>query len=259
MTINLESLKAELCRTFCRDVGVTAHGENEVAVHLPMVGRDGDHLTVYVSEDMGGWRISDKGITMMRLSYENDLDRLLSGARARLFQTVLNESGLEEDDGELISVVSADSLIGGLFSLGQGIVRIEDMGLWTRTRVESAFYDDLREIIASVVPEEGRIESFVVPDVHDAGSYPVDYMIKTPGKPLYLFGVLNRDKARLATIILQHLSKHAKSFDSMVVFSDMDEIPSLDRRRLIAAANDVVPSIQDRAVIEQKILHRLAA
>lgn len=196
---------------------------------------------------------------MMRLSYENDLDKLLHGARARLFQSVLSESGLREDDGELFSVVPADALMGGLFALGQGIVRIEDLGLWTGSRVESAFYDDLRSIISAVVPEDGMEEFFVVPGVPDAGSYPVDYMIKTPGKPLYLFGILNRDKARLSTIILQHLSKHAQSFDSMVVFSDMDDVPKLDSRRLIAAANDVVPTIQDRSVIEQKIRHRLAA
>lgn len=83
MTINLAALKQELCRTFCRDVGVTAHAENEAAIHLPVVGRDGDCVTAYVAENVGGWRISDKGITMMRLSYENDIDRLLTGARER--------------------------------------------------------------------------------------------------------------------------------------------------------------------------------
>lgn len=259
MTINLDDLKQELCKTFCRNVGVTAHAENEAAIHLPLVGRDGDYVTVYAAEETGGWRLSDKGITMMRLSYENDLDRLLSGARERLYHAVLKESGLEEDNGEIFAVVPANGLIGGLFTIGQGLIRIEDMGLWTRGRVESAFYDDLREIIEGLVPEDARVESFAVPGVPDSANYPVDYMIKTPGKPLYVFGVLNKDKARLATIILQHLSKHAPSFDSMVVYADMDEVPASDSRRLLVAANDVVPSIQDRDAIEQKIRHRLEA
>lgn len=257
--INLETLKQELCRTLCRDVGVTAHADNEAVVHLPMVGRDGDHVAAYISEDVAGWKISDKGITMMRLSYENDLDRLLSGARERLYQTVLRETGLQEDDGEIFTIVPADALVGGLFALGQGVIRVEDMGLWTRARVESTFYNDLHRIIESTVAEEGRVESYAVPGVPDAANYPVDYMIKTPGKPLYLFGILNKDKARLATIVLQHLSKYAPSFDSMVVYSDMDEIPKPDSRRLIAAANDVVPSIQDKDVMIQKIKHRLEA
>lgn len=259
MNINLEALRAELCHAFCGNVGVTAHADNEAVIHLPMTGRDGDYLSAYVQAIAGGWRVSDKGITMMRLSYENDLDKLLAGARERLYQTVLREAGLQEDDGELFVEVPANALISGLFALAQGIIRIEDMGLWTRTRVESAFYDDLRHIIESVVPREDLIESYAVPGVPDATNYPVDYLIKTHGKPLYLFGVLNRDKARLATIILQHLYRHAPAFDSMVVYADMDDIPKPDVRRLITAANDIVPSIQERDVVIQKIKHRTAA
>ena len=259
MTLNLETLRTELCHAFCQRVEVAAHSDAEAIIHLPLVGRDGDFLSAYIQARDGGWRISDKGITLMRLSYENDLDKLLAGARERLYQTVLKEAGLQEDDGELFLTVAGNALISGLFALAQGIIRIEDMGLWTRTRVESAFYDDLRHIIESVVPRSDMTEAYAVPGVPDTANYPVDYLIKTPGKPLYLFGVLNKDKARLATIILQHLYRHAPAFDSMVVYADMDDIPKPDVRRLIAAANDIVPSIQDRDIVIQKIKHRTAA
>ncbi|HRL20325.1 MAG TPA: DUF1828 domain-containing protein [Alcaligenes sp.] len=259
MNLNLDALRTELCHAFCNHVEVAAHSPDEAVIHLPMTARDGDYLSAYVQTSGGGWRISDKGITMMRLSYEHDLDRLLVGARERLYQTVLKETGLQDEDGELFLYVPANALINGLFALAQGIIRIEDMGLWTRTRIESAFYEDLRHIIESFVPQELRVETYSVPEVPDAAHYPVDYLIKTPGKPLYLFGVLNRDKARLATIILQHLSRHAPPFDSMVVYADMDDIPKPDVRRLIAAANDIVPSIHDKDIVLQKIKHRLAA
>lgn len=196
---------------------------------------------------------------MMRLSYEHDLSRLLTGGRQRVYETVLSECSLSEDDGDIYLNVSADALMQGIFKLGQGIARVEDMSLWTRPRVESAFYDDLRDIIRGVVPEQDRIESFTVPGIPNAENYAVDYMIRTPGKPLYLFGVLNRDKAMLTTIILQHLTQHAPSFDSMIVCSDIDDIPKKDARRLITVANDVVPAIQDRAAVVQKIEHRRAA
>lgn len=259
MTIDVQALRENLCHTFCRDVGVATRDSRTVTVTLPMTGRDGDSIMAYVTEADAGWRISDMGSTLMRLSYEHDLSKLLSGARERLYQAVLNESGLAEDDGELFVEVPADALPMGLFTLGQGITRIEDLGLWTRPRVESAFYEDLSEIIASVVPAQNRVEGYVVPNVPNGENYPVDYFIKTAGRPLYLFGVLNRDKARLTTIILQHLSKHAPSFESMVVYADMDDVPKPDSKRLITAANDVVPSIADRDAIVQKIQHRLAA
>jgi len=195
----------------------------------------------------------------MRLSYENDLSRLLSGARERLYLAILEESGLKEDDGELFTEVALDGLVTGLFALAQGVLRVEDLGLWTRTRVESTFSDDLRTLLRSIVGAEELIENYEVPGLPNAESYPVDFCIKTSGVPLYIFGIQNKDKARLTTIILQHLAKHQQDFNSMVVYSDVDEIPKADTKRLMNAANDAVASIDDADVIRSKITHRLRA
>jgi hypothetical protein len=62
-------------------------------------------------------------------------------------------------------------------------------------------------------------------------------------QPLYLFGVPNRDKARLATIVLQQLNSANLDFNSMVVFQNATDIPHRDLNRLMSAANDMVASI----------------
>lgn len=258
MNATAEALRESLCATFCRDVAVVQRADS-IAVSLPIVGRDGDHLTAYVSPTTGGWKVSDKGATLMRLSYENDLSKLLTGARERLFNTVLQESGLQEDDGELFTEVPADALSMGLFSLGQGATRIEDLGLWTRSRVESTFADDLRAVLIEAAGADNVLEGYEVPDVPGAENYPVDFLVRTPGLPLYVFGVGSRDKARLATIILQHIAAHTQRFNSMIVYADVDEIPKADQRRLMLAANDSVPSITERNGIRAKIAHRMAA
>lgn len=231
---------------------------SDFAVSLPIVGRDGDHLTAYVSDQTAGWRVSDMGATLMRLSYENDLPKLLTGARKKLFLAVLQEAGLTEDDGEIFIEVPADALSKGLFALGQGATRVEDLGLWTRTRVENTFNDDLRSVLLDIVGVNGFIEGYEVPGISNSENYPVDFYVKTPGLPLYVFGVQHRDKARLTTIILQHLSAHNQKFNSMVVYSDVDDIPKIDAKRLMNAANDAVASIGDSIVIRSKIAHRLA-
>jgi len=256
MTIDIDALQSSLCRTFCSEVTVTLR-DGMVSVSLPMSARDGDRLTAYLSQVAGGWRVSDRGTTMMRLSYENDLGRLLTGARGQLFETILSENGLCEDDGELYIDVSADALTRGLFTLGQGLTRVEDIGLWTRNRIESTFYDDLRELLREFVPAQSMDEGYIVPGLPNAESYPVDYLIRTGGRPLYLFGVNGKDKAMLTTIILQHLQQSPHSFDSMVVCSNIDDIPKQDRRRLMNAANDVIPYIQDAPAIRKKIEHRM--
>lgn len=258
MNIDIESLQHNLCRTFCEDVKVVLR-DGLVSVALPLSGRDGDQMVAYLKRAPSGWRISDMGATMMRLSYENDLDKLLTGARGDLFEAILRESGIEEDDGDLFVEVPADALPRGLFTLGQALTRIEDLGLWTKARVESTFGDDLRSILHSFLSAEDIDEEYIVPGIPNAESYAVDYHIHTRGRPLYLFGVNNQARARLATIILQHLLAHNHRFESLVVIEDIDRLSKLDRNRLMNAANDVVPSITETSAIEQKVRHRLTA
>ena len=75
--------------------------------------------------------------------------------------------------------------------------------------------------------------------------------------PLYLFGVPSRDKARLATIILQHLIASGKDFNSMIVFQNMADLPRPDVSRLTNAANDQVDSLDATDDLRRKLLRRV--
>lgn len=260
MNIDLAKIKQDLCGHVCSEIVVSSYGRegNAFRVSLPMAGRDGDHIMAYVTPASAGWRVSDMGGTMMRLSYENDLSKLLSGSRAKLFNTILSETGLEEDDGELFTTVPLDGMARGLFTLGQGVTRIEDLNLWTQSRVGSTFWDDLNSIVSGVVGD-AAIRQYSIPGLPKSESYPIDFFIPTERRPLYLFGVNNREKAMLTTIILQYLREQNQHFDSIAVFDDIDAIPAKDVHRLMHAGNDIVPSIQDHEAIRRKIADRLAA
>lgn len=260
MSIDLGKIRKDLCGRLCEEIAVQSFGQggDEFRVSLPLVGRDGDHVVAYVKPVAGGWRVSDMGSTMMRLSYDNDLGKLLSGGRLKLFETILSESGLKEDDGELFAEVPLDAVARGLFVLGQGVTRVGDLGLWTRTRVDSTFWEDLTSAVMGAAGEAVEAQ-YIIPGLPKSESYPIDYFIKTSGRPLYLFGVPSREKAMLTTIIIQYLREHQQHFDSIAVFSDMDQVPKQDIRRLMNAANDVVPSIEDTEAIQRKILDRIAA
>ena len=56
-----------------------------------------------------------------------------------------------------------------------------------------------------------------------------------------------------------YLNIPSKDANVMVVYSDVDEIPRADTRRLMIAANDSVPSITEREGIKAKIAHRMVA
>ena len=61
---------------------------------------DGDHYPIYLSETaIGGVKLSDRGHTLMHVSYDHDVDSFYEGARASLREQIVRESGIEEDEG----------------------------------------------------------------------------------------------------------------------------------------------------------------
>lgn len=256
MTIDLDAIEREICTSLCGSVYVTQrHGM--VAVTLPMTARDGDVIVAYLKPDVGGWKISDMGTTMMRLSYEFDTNRIVSGTRGNLYHSLLTESGLTDDDGEIYLLSDTPGIMRNLFRFGQGVTRLYDIGMWTKTRTESSFYDDLKEAVINIVGEDNFIENYLA-NVPNSQDYPIDFKIVTnTSRPLYLFGIANKDKARLTTITLQHLAANNEQFDSIAICSNLSELPKKDSNRLMFAANDIAPDMSDINAISRKILHRV--
>ena len=125
--------------------------------------------------------------------------------------------------------------------------------------MESTFYEDLREKLQELVGTERLTENYVVPGVSNARDYPVDYLVSGGAVPLYLFGVPTRDKAQLATIVLQHLIQARQDFDSMVVFQNAADLPRPYLSRLMNAANDMIDSLDATDDFERKLLRRVGA
>ncbi len=253
-----QDLQSLLCKMMCADVVVDAASDDLWRVTTPFVFPDGDGYSLYLKQlPSGGWRVGDLGSTLMHLSYENDIGKFREGSRGRLFAQILADSELSEEDGEFFIDTPADGLGGGVFRFGQAMTRLHDLTFLNRLRVESTFYEDLREALKSTVDETRLHEGHVVAGVPKAADYPVDYYIEGGTQPLYLFGVPNRDKARLATIILQHLIGANIEFNSMIVFQNSAEIPPRDLSRLMNAANDMVDSLDALPDLQRKLLYRV--
>lgn len=253
-----KTIKELLCEQWCADA-VVAEDSAGLRISLPVYESDGDAVTVWVTPELGGWRIADNATTFMRLSYEMDLDLLDSGQRAKVLETILRESGISDDGGNLTMTVPEDELTQSLLTFGQAIARIGDIRLWNRARVASTFYDDLSEVLNSIVGEADVIADYLVPELPDAADYPIDFYVRGGSKPLYVFGIPSGDKAKLATIILQRLAATGHQFESLIVPSDITAIPQKDLRRLVNAANDMVDGLASRDALERKIHHRLLA
>lgn len=257
MTAAHEVVKEAICRAMCQDVTVLSRG-GMVQVSLPFIGRDGDGYCILVQQNGAGWRVHDAGSTLMRLSYENDLGNLLDGSRGRLYKQILGETGLGDDDGMLYLDVNGEKLVDGLFRFGQALTRVSDLALWTKARTESTFYDDLASSLRQMLPDSIIEKDYLVPDLADAGSYPVDFYIHTNGTPLFVFGVGSGTKAKLTTIVLERLLREGVRFDSLVVFQDMKKVPKPDVSRLMNAANEMIASEDATEDLRRKLIRKIA-
>lgn len=194
----------------------------------------------------------------MHLSYDNDIAKLREGNRNKVFQQILSEMAIADDDGDLYLEVPAVNLATGIFQFGQALTRIHDLTFLNRIQVENTFYEDLSEYLSSIVGTDAITRDFIVPGIPNGEEYAADFCIVGGKKPILVWGIPTQTKARLATIVMQHLQTHGFSFRSLVVYADMATIPRADVSRLTTAANDQIPSLAEREALRKKLQDALA-
>ena len=260
MTIDSDSLQSFLCERLCEDVRVEPRPDGALMVRTRFRFPDGDRFPIHLSEaPAGGFRLSDRGHTLMHVSYEHDVDSFLDGTRGMLLERIMGESGLQWDGGAFCFDTAPERLPEAIFRFGQALTRVHDLTLLSRSNVGSTFYDDLADLLSRLVDED-RIERDYRPDAPDAEAYSVDYRIEgRDDVPLFLYGVPNRDKARLTTIMLSHFHRHGLPFESILVFENQEEIPRLDLARLSNVGGEMIASLEAREDLDRKLVRRIAA
>jgi hypothetical protein len=259
----LENISDEtLCKQFCAQVKIRRRQNGFVMLDTPFTYPDGDHYPLYLmATPTGGVRVSDGGHTLMHLSYENDVDKFFTGTRSILLDQVVAEQDIDFDkeSGQFFVEGSLEHLADASFRLGQALTRIYDLTFLNRSRVASTFYDDLKEQIYSIVSEEKVKREYLVPGLPQAENYPVDFYIEGKSStPIYLFGIPNRDKARLTTIFLQYYLQNKIEFDSLLVFENQQEIPRADLARLSNVGGEQIASLNAEDDFRRKLAKKAA-
>ena len=86
MAINPDDLQRRLCEQLCASVRVERRPDGELMLQADFEFPDGDRYPIYLSEAPGGVRLSDRGDTLMRISYDHDIDAFLAGSRGQLIE-----------------------------------------------------------------------------------------------------------------------------------------------------------------------------
>ena len=259
MALDHAQLETLLCERLCANVRVHRRHDDVLMLESPFTFPDGDHYPIYLSETPGGGvKLSDRGHTLMHVSYEHDVDTFYEGARASLREQIVRESGIDEEEGIFSMEAPPDYVAAALFRFGQALTKIHDLTFLSRDRVASTFYDDLRGLLFTMLDEDTVDTDYIPPDVPDGDHYPVDYRFAgSDGRPVFIYGVPDRDKARLTTIMLSHFLRRGLRFESVIVFAEQQKIPRLDVARLTNVAGTAVASLDAEQDLRRKI-ERLA-
>lgn len=259
MNIDIDLLQKNLCSLLCAEVQIRLKNSNLLVVDTPFYFADGDPYQLYIKEMPGGiLRLTDMGHTLMHLSYENDIEKLREGTRGSLLAQIKAETLIEEEEGEFYIETELGNLGSSIFRLGQALTKINDLTFLNRARAESTFYEDLTEQVFRIVGQENVVKDYFYEGMDNAMDYPIDYRVEGKYLPIFIFGIPNRDKARLATIILERLLRNKADFDSLLIFSDQGSIPRKDLARLSNAGGEMIASLDAEADFSRKLSRKIS-
>lgn len=215
-----------------------------VQVLAPLFHEDGDMVDMFIAmpKDAGGIiRISDHGMTLMRLSYSFNVD---TPTKQKILDRIINENGIQQQRGRLYLDTMPEALYPSLLQFAQAIAKISNMQILKSEIVKSLFYEMLGEFINSKLnPYRPFREYHPVPDRDDLD---VDWKFDTHPKHIFLFGVNNTSKARLATLACLEFQRKLVPFRSVIVHENFeDELSKKDQTRITNVVDKQFTSLQE--------------
>lgn len=214
-------------------------------VYAPLYHEDGDMVDVFLDIPKNAElsndqkiRISDHGLTLMRLSYSFDLD---TPNKEKIFHRIIGENNVKEADGELFIETVVDSLYPSILHFAQTVAKVCNMRLFKREVIASLFDEMMEEFITTSLGKYNPVPD--VCPIADREDLEADWQLSPNGVPLYLFGVKDNSKSRLATITCLEFQKAKLKFKSLVVHEDFEKISRKDRVRLTNACDKQFTSL----------------
>lgn len=202
----------------------------------PLFHEDGDMVDIFLEESPsqpGLIRVTDAGMTLMRLSYSYDVD---TPNKEKILYRLVAEGRMNYDDGEIFADVRPESLYPAVLQFAQVVAKVSAMKAFKREVVQGLFYEMLSDFVLQDLARFSP-ESKVLP-ISSRDDLEVDYRFNLRGThPVFLFAVKDAAKARLATISCLEFRQRKIPFRGFVVHENFDALPRKDRNRITSAAD----------------------
>lgn len=210
-------------------------------LYLPIYHEDGDMVDLFLNTNgVDSYSLCDYGLTLQRLSYSYDID---SENKESILQRIISENSLKEENGNIYLNTSSETIFTDIMHITQAYAKIGSMRYFKKEVVENLFYDILDEFIEKEL-KEFNPKSKVLP-IPDRDDLEADYSFSPNGHPVYLFGVKDVSKARLATISCLEYQMANLNFRGWVVNEDFEKLPRKDRSRLTNTCDKQFTSLED--------------
>ena len=255
--MDINNIRASLSGRMSSGFDIYERRQGDYQLIVPIFHEDGDMVDIYLQESPQGEayvRICDFGMALMRLSYSYDLN---TDARRRIFEDILINNRVADDDGNLRLDVPAGALYEGIMQFAGCVQKVCNMRYWARETVRSAFYDDLSGYITSNLTSYSPVASQA--PLPNAAVFSVDWTLTHNRRDFYLFGVLGNDKAKSVAITLLEFQKATLPFISLVIHEDMEALGRRERQYLTRNADRQYPVLDDFKESVEADLRRLAA
>jgi hypothetical protein len=219
---------------------------------LPIYHEDGDMVDVFIKQkENDKYTLCDFGLTLQRLSYTYDID---SENKESILQRILLENSLSEEEGNICLDTQPETIYTDIMHITQAYAKIGSMRYFKREVIENLFYEMLDDFITKDL-QEFKPQKKVMP-IPNRDDLEADYSFSPNGHPVYLFGVKDAFKARLATISCLEYRMQKLNFRGWVVNEDFERLPRKDRSRLTNTIDKQFTSFDEFKVNAKEFLER---
>jgi hypothetical protein len=201
---------------------------------VPFFHEDGDMYDIFAEENPFNGnlvRVSDYGLTLMKLSYTFEID---TENKRNILESIISQNKCSLDDGLIYVDVYPDQFQAAVYLMAQVISKVSNMDIISREMIKSMFYDLLKSFINEKFSGYD-IKNEVTPLTNEP-DYVVDYEISTE-RPIYLFGV--RDDSKASKVIISCLEFNNKKlpYQSLAVHENFDGLNPFNRRHITNAVD----------------------
>ncbi len=248
----MEDILQHIKSDFNQQVSIKQKRPGIFQLYLPIYHEDGDMVDLFiVPKGNNKYSLCDYGLTLQRLSYSYDID---TENKEAILQKIILENGLNEEKGNICLETSSQTVYTDILHITQTYAKIGSMRYFKREVVENLFYEILDEFITEEL-KEFNPQKKVLP-IPERDDLEADYSFSPNGHPVYLFGVKDVAKARLATISCLEYQRADLNFRGWVVNEDFEKLPRKDRSRLTNTCDKQFTTLEDFKLSAKTFLER---